>query len=946
MAIASTPLWLEIRTEYIDANLDKVIQYLSRGAVSHAGDPFYGETLKLLDSRVQELITQLCTADIDEDPAGYRGELEKSIKILGAFLLVKGASSDVLVREAFFFFIKTLIQLVPTSITEELVEVAIRSLTRRGVLVYGFDWTNVCNLQPEVIAHKIMNGLVFSDGFCPDTWYQNKGSLRIKDGFLEIYAVNREAAAFVKFASSLPLLGEGIVALTSPSDRIKDKDSNDIGVMDRFTMGFIGDQSQVTPSPEKGLKKYEQGDVLPVRYLGRDTGGALLVETVEGDHEYIKGTISAREQVFYFYTIEHFAKVLKIGDVFDAKLTSTTKNTFALKDTFTKSLIEDTVVTQSEIDAVLKLVNSKGLQTWWTRDGYPAYVKEQDCDDDYSLGDVATLMITGKNMNGYVYAQVERRTDAPIDEEESRRYCIEGLLYAEDAKFAKAPNRNVLSESFVRGLCRLLFAYQRTVVQASERFRILCQCRILSVLCEDQVARDYIEVSYSYLKNLVHFAEGHLENIKPLDVPPSLLEVPAIRRRKEIVEILKTYGQDSESDFLSTVIHDESRDAVVVQLAKLIQSCNRIDDVYPAVKNVIKQEITKYLAVQTEDSTDFEETSGPNLGIENSRQEFKTSFLMPPLKAEQQNQEKTIFRSLCSFLNTSEGGVLYLGVNDYGQVNGLDSELEMLERKTRGMYTGLDGYVRYITDRAKEYFDLDVRLCFRIEPAFDNRVVAIRVEPYRHGVVSFEGVPYIRNNSESVKMSQTLKRQIETKRLRQSKDSSSLVIALNEAINEEKEVILHNYSSSNSNELRDRHVEPFAFLSGNAYVWCYDLDDRTNKLFRVSRMGNVQITQEGWTMKSQHEKGKTDIFHFTGTEEIRVKVQLDQMAKNLLVEEYPDAVNELTRGVNDSWILETVCRQIYGIGRFYVGLVEHIRIIDAPELEQYAKQYFKAALGK
>ncbi len=946
MATASTPLWLEIRTEYIDANLDKVILYLSKGSASHAGDPFYGETLKLLEKRVRELIAQLSTADIDEDPAGCRGELEKAIKILGAFLLVKGADSDVLVREAFFFFIKTLIQMVPTTITEELVEVAVKSLTRRGVLAYGFDWTNVCNMQPEVIAHKILNGLVFSDGLCPDTWYQNKGSLRIKDGFLEIYAVNREAAAFAKFASSLPLLDEGIVALTSPSDRIKERDTNDIEVMDRFTTGFISDQSQVTPSPEKGLKRYEQGDVLPVKYLGRDGSGSLLVETVEGNHEYIKGTISAREQVFYFYTIEHLAKVLKAGDVFDVKLASMTKNTFTLKETFTKSLIEDTVVTQSEVDAVLKQVNSKGLQTWWTRDGYPAYVKEEDCDEDYSLGDVATLMITGKNVNGYVYAQVERRTDAPIDEEESRRYCIEGLLYAEDAKFAKAPNRNVLSESFIRGLCRLLFAYQRTVVQASERFRILCQCRILSVLCEDQVARDYIEVSYSYLKNLVHFAEGHLENIKPLDVPPSLLEVPAIRRRKEIVEILKTYGQDSESDFLSSVIHDDSKDAIVVQLAKLIQSCNRIDDVYPAVKNVIKQEITKYLAVQTEDSADFEETSGPNLGIENSRQEFKTSFFVAPANAAQQIQEKTIFRSLCSFLNTAEGGVLYLGVNDCGYVSGLDSELELLERKTHGMYKGLDGYVRYITDRAREYFDLDVRLCFKMDSAFDDRALAIRVEPYQYGVVSFEGVPYIRNNSESVKMNQTLRRQIESRRLRQSKDSSKLVVALNEAINEERKVIIHNYSSSSSNETRNRNVEPFAFLSGNAYIWCYDLDDRMNKLFRVSRMGNVQITHEGWTKKSLHERGKTDIFHLTGAEEIHVKLQLDQMAKNLLVEEYPDAMNELSKGVNDTWILDTVCRQIYGIGRFYIGLVEHIRIIDAPELEQYAKQYFKMALDK
>lgn len=939
----ATPLWLEIRTEYIDANLEKVITYLSRGKALSGNDAFYDETLRLLEQRVRELIVSLSAASIDESPYGDYDESEKALKILGSFLLVKGTNPDVLVKEAFFFFVKTLNLLASSSNTEELVGLAVRSLTHKGILSYGFDWSNISDIQPDVIAHKIIKGVVFSDQLSPDTWYQNKGSLRVKEGFIELYALNKDEALFAKMASSLQLLDETLMVLSRPSDRIKEKDSNNIGVMDYFTNGFIGEQAKVNPSPEKGLKVYEQGETLPVRYLGKDYTGALVVETVEGNHQYIKGTIHSKGPVFYYYILDHFANVFKEGDVFDAVLQNAGKKTFSIAETFKESLIEDTVETNKEVDAILKQVK-KGTMTWWTSDGYPAYTNENECEYDFSEGDAAVLMITGKNKNGYVYALVVAPGETEVNEDESRKYCIEGMIYAEDAQFAKAPVRNVLSESFIKGLCRLLFTYQKSISQASERFRILCVCRILAALANDQVARDYVDVSYSYLKNLIHFADGHIESIKPLAIPEWLMDVPAIKRRKEIVEVLKTYGLDSESEFLSDVIDGEDNDAVVVQLAKLIQSCNRIDDVYPAVKNVIKQEITKYLSVQTEDSTDFEETSGPNLGIENIRQEFKTSFLVAPPSAQQQNQEKTIFRSLCAFLNTSEGGALYLGVNDSGGINGLQYELETLERVTSKYYRGLDGYVRYITDRAKDYFDLDVRLCFRIEPAFDDKVVAIHVDPYRYGVVTFEGVPYIRNNSESVKMSQTLKRQVETKRLQKVKDSSVIVVALNSAINEEKKVILHNYSSSNSEGVRNRNVEPFAFLSGNAYVWCYDLDDQKNKLFRVSRIGNAQVTQEGWTMKAKHEKGKCDIFHFTGDNEIKVRLKLDQMAKNLLIEEYPDAANEIAEAGGNSWVLDTVCRQIYGIGRFYVGLVDHIKVLHAPELEAYAKQYFQDAL--
>ena len=55
MAQNSTPFWLEIKTEYIDANLDKVIEYLSKEASNSETDSFYEKTEKLLGQRVREL---------------------------------------------------------------------------------------------------------------------------------------------------------------------------------------------------------------------------------------------------------------------------------------------------------------------------------------------------------------------------------------------------------------------------------------------------------------------------------------------------------------------------------------------------------------------------------------------------------------------------------------------------------------------------------------------------------------------------------------------------------------------------------------------------------------------------------------------------------------------------------------------------------------------------
>ena len=45
----------------------------------------------------------------------------------------------------------------------------------------------------------------------------------------------------------------------------------------------------------------------------------------------------------------------------------------------------------------------------------------------------------------------------------------------------------------------------------------------------------------------------------------------------------------------------------------------------------------KCLAIETEGETDLEEENGVYLGIENDRQEFKTSFFHAPANAKEQN---------------------------------------------------------------------------------------------------------------------------------------------------------------------------------------------------------------------------------------------------------------------------------------------------------------------
>ena len=906
MAQNSTPFWLEIKTEYIDANLDKVIEYLSKEASNSETDSFYEETEKLLGKRVRELVGSLAAQPLSAEESKDKEQNLSNLRLLGAWLLIQDKLATAEARQAYFFFLKTLSALVPETLTEELTELAVQCLVKREITALGFNWSDIKTVQAEVMAHKLLPSAAFGKDNCPDTWFQRKGSVRVHEGFVELHETNRDDAMFAKTASSLMLLDQ-----TPAGDRIQQKDEDDLEAMNKFTVGVLRQIATVKPSPERSLKRYDVGDIVPVRFLGSDALDNLYVETVEGDHEHIGGLIPAKSNVFRnIYSAAEVAQYLQKGDIFDAEYKGGDRCLFDLSKPFLQILLDDTIRSGEEITAVLKNINAKGLMCWWTSDGYPAYVEAKDNPGGFNLNDCARIFITGKQSNGYVYASIVGTTDETVDEEDSRRYCVEGILYNKDYQPAAAPEGAALDESFVRGLCRLLFRYQKSLGRAAERFRILCVSRILAAMTGDGAAEAYIGLACDYLNSLVLFSSGHIDKIKPIQAEGPLADEPGIARRREIVRILQAYGVDTDSDYLSEIIHG-SEDPLLVQLAKLVQSCNRIDDVYPAIKTVIKREITRFLAVETEDNTDFEEAAGPNLGVENSRTEFKTSFLFAPGNAYEQNQEKNIFRSLCSFLNTSDGGTLYLGVNDSGGINGLD-----------------------------------VRIHFHIEPAYDNKVAAIRVDPYEHGVVELEGIPYIRNNSESVKMSQTLRRQIEAKRIASGQDKPAKnVVALTEAIKEEKCVILHGYSSGSSGEVKQYTLEPFAFMGNYAYLWAYDVEAQANKVFRISRIGNVQVTNDPWTAKTKHKRGQADIFHFTGDTPIPVKLELDLLAKNLLVEEYPESAAELKpAGTPDCFLLQTNVYSMLGLGRFYCGLAGHITILDAPGLVEYAKEYFQNAL--
>jgi len=164
------------------------------------------------------------------------------------------------------------------------------------------------------------------------------------------------------------------------------------------------------------------------------------------------------------------------------------------------------------------------------------------------------------------------------------------------------------------------------------------------------------------------------------------------------------------------------------------------------------------------------------------------------------------------------------------------------------------------------------------------------------------------------------------------------VEALGRAIREKRKVILCNYGSGSSHTVRDRLVEPFAFTTNFIDVWCYDLEDGHNKIFKVSRIESVKVLPDKWNKEKAHRSQGMDAFRMSGVKGKRVKLRMSSYAKDLLIEDHPLAEKDL-KSYGPYWLFDTVVYDYAGICRFYLGVAEQVKIVDSPEFEEYALSY-------
>lgn len=936
---SKTPLWLDIKKEYIDDNFEPFLCYLRDNAANP--DTFYETSTSLLHERTSLVVATLSTRPLAADECETT-DSTFNIRLLAAWTLVNCRARDT--RRALLCIAGELRKVAP-KFSEPLLTLGVDCLRHGGVATVGFRWDDIIAFAPEVFAFKLVRQTVFIGPVSQPSWCYGHGTVRITGSGVSVVAAPGEHAAKQLAASVASLeLPCGIALHTASASKLKQSKHTDIVAIGDFLDTFVTALrccSERTAQPR--LLPYADDTRINARIISI-TEPDIIVETTDARHERLTGPLVYRLKSLLYYYTDMFCKYLRVGDIIPVDIVDAEKPTFTIDKTFVDFIVEDCRA-DSDGEFLAKLIDcsQRRYNVWLTERGTPVYVEKQE-GDDFQKNDLAYLEITrfatGQQygiINGTVTDDAEEGVD--FYEPSVRRECVRAFTQELEAVQPTPQEERGLSPDVPRLLVRHLFAHQRHVLKPSERAAYLANARALAEVVGDTAASEYINFAYSYLRALILFVRDEPLSAVTLSLPDDCREASPAQTRVEVVELLKLWGSPDGDETLNAAILRGKEAPMLARIAKLIQVSNSMREIVTGASlTVLRREIIKTLSLETEHESDLEADDSAYIGVESGTVEFKESVVFPPdnnMKADEPRQIRNVLRGVCAFLNSTAGGTLYVGVTDQGYVKGIKNDMAALRLDS------LDAYMRrHIQDPAKQLLGLDVLPNITLEPMYDDQVVAIRVTPSRYRIVELEGKAYIRVNAESREMTDTVRQQQTHRKIEAARGIAANLAALTLGQQQQRRVVLHGCAIDDEARIADITGEAYDIHPEHNLVAVFDTESYRPRLLGISSIGYVEVTDAPWQKRTLHRHFPLDAFHTTGEKLTECCLQLDLLAKNRLLELYPAAKGDVTGTADPNlWYLNTRVYDIADIARFYLSLADHIRLTNAPEVEKWVREF-------
>lgn len=1000
--INQPPFWLEVRKEYAVENFERLLSYL-RGYqyITYEANGDFEKSVDCLHDAVEELLADMSQDCLYSNVSTKWGDnTNRNIRMIAAYLLAMNKMNryDLKVLTA----LADLLLLMDDGKTVELpekMELLICACAKnRKVLSYAFTWQDIENdatfMRPlfgEKVARTrfmVPAGLAVGSSSAvqdDEYFYEGHGVITINGNNYSMAAMNYADYTKAKRVDQLTI--EPYCHVEVPRKERKNK----TGFPDvmQLRRDLLVGLDTVKPSPKITLKDYEPDEFVYIRITAM-TPTRIEAETIDPNYNTISGKVEIAPNL-HGISRDKFMRRFRIGTYLSARYTPTSHldYTFSLNDDF-----EDFYIDRAEsavgrtVDAVW-VEEFSGGDRWLGANGLVINVFDkrynpiiEDAKDERFP---IRIRINGAKKDDKNHEVVNGfyRLDENALDETKRGYDFVDRSYnfmAEDylrCVSNEVDDRNFHSEeiggiaidkTYAAVFTHLLFAKSQQSTSTEERYHCLTAAGMAAMITDNGRDAAYIEHECRYLDNLINFSIGNASATLDIKMDDSLAAVERYHRENEVIDQLKRY-KDADDSVLTHPQQNEFEPKDIDYLRQVVEASNvlngRIDI---SEVNRIKKNIASFLGVGDIYQNIYHELT--YYGDESDTLEFKSSAVYPSdnnMRPDIARQKWNILKAICGFLNTVTGGELILGVTDGGYSCGLKNDLEYMAANHIISEAAMDKYRLYIkllVDSAfadEQGMNTDQSITathvnYRIERNNEgDDILRIIVRPYEYGIVSFKPdlnrpeyveSSYYRTSGATIPMTKELQKQAWQKKMDTTEDGDTRkTLLLRDAIRKRRSVILKGYQSSKYKN--DRNVEPYQLQPEHKAVICYDTDKNEIKEYKISRIEAVEPTGKAWRYPSRHKPISIDIFDMQenqGVKPIDIILKLKPLAYNLLVEEHPASESCIAEN-NDSdsadypWVLVTKVNDMKGVGRFYIGLAEQIKIVQGDDLRKYAVEY-------
>lgn len=831
----------------------------------------------------------------------------------------------------------------------------------------GFTWTMVEKATSlDVLSYHFCNAARFAKAETPFS-YIGKGVVEMRDGKVTVSPSEKaETDAFGVFSDCVT-----VRTGRSRDIRLKASDQDEIPELCSFFDKFTQAQEAFRP-PRRNDPIPVPGDYVDVQYTGEDDSDGFPIMCVIS-HEDIRGSLAQEELVHYVWT-DMVTDYLRQEDcILGARLEADDRGPyFSIADsyeTYARRRAEAYLRSGRQFEArAVRLFDKWGRVGWLTASGFGGVSPAMDgvSEGTVMVMEVESVIGRGTYINlrppkGGVADDYDRFNTGDAEGDEILEHFV---TTREDVQRyrgkEKAATEDTVGRAVVSRLSRIILSRAMTG-SSLDAFRCLMASSFLARTAGEEQVVGAVRQEMAYLSRIVAYAQGtQLGRRFPLDELGT--------DRLHILACLDCANDDAGRRTLAGYLVDP--DPLCRQVAGLLFAgmvSEEFRDEVTADSDTVRRKVCSLLGV----ADAFRRSGTLRIGkygtTERDSVEFKSSYVFrndngqPDLDYQGRGQ---VFEAVCAFLN-KDGGTVYVGVNDSGdpiraEGYGLNADIKWLMdnfklvngQRARQLghavpeVTSVESLSRFLATERELFFSESIRELIDINPTEEADAIRITVRPslyeiaylYSDSALRTDGVAYVRDGSSTVRMTDHKKRM----RLMNAKGISrevGFVVTIKEAIDKHQKLVFRNYASASSARVKDRFVVPVNLFYNDENVYCYDLEAKKYKQFRLHRIESVENLGETYTLPL-HPILKCDVFRWLdeGKRSYHIRLRMKVGARNYLLEEYSCADSlpkeEFYKDGRDHWILDTT---LYGLGavrRFYLGLADQIEILDSEDSEK------------